>query len=132
MLPAIVALLMAGLPLQFSELVAPPDPREIWLDALQKCENENHVKKILDSNNKFSYGDFMFQMDTWLMYGKKFGATRDNIASSSLQRIVARNMLNKDGWRHWFICGKIVQKSFGQYPSSLNSKAVQKVYGDYE
>ena len=109
---------MVGSPLPFSELVAPPDPKEVWLDALQKCENENHVKKILDTNNKYSYGDFMFQMDTWLSYGKEFGATRANIADKNLQRIVARDMLNNGLWRHWFTCGKIVQKSLGAYPSS--------------
>lgn len=95
--------------------------QEVWLDALQKCENENHVKKILDTNDKYSYGDFMFQMGTWVSFGKVFGATRENISDNDLQRIVARDMLSKGLWRHWFTCGKIIQKSLGAFPNTVST-----------
>lgn len=90
--------------------------KEAWLDALAECENRDHVKKILDRNNRFSYADYMFQMSTWLEQGKKFGATRENIASSSLQRIVARDMLNRGMWKRWYHCSLKIHKKLGLYP----------------
>lgn len=90
--------------------------KEQWIDALQRCENIHHVEKILDTNGKYSYGPWMFQMQTWLGYGKPFGATPDNIGSTTLQRTVVRSMLDDGGWTHWYICGKRVTAKLGEYP----------------
>lgn len=95
---------------------AAPDPKEIWLDALHRCENIDNVPKILDTNGKYSYGAFMFQMSTWLEYGEDFGATRENIEDADLQREVAKDMLEKGLWKHWYICGKKIITTFGDYP----------------
>src|ERR1035437_3173188 len=65
-----------------------------WMQKLQECENINHVPKILDSNGYYSYADFMYQMSTWLKYGEKFGTTKDNISSSTLQWKVTRYVLD--------------------------------------
>lgn len=93
-----------------------PDAKSVWIDALHQCENQNDRPRILDSNNKYSYGFVMFQMDTWLEFGKKFGATRDNISDDDLQETVARDMLDHGLWRHWYNCGKLVTKKLGAYP----------------
>ncbi len=98
-------------------IVATTTPQDIWIAKLHECENYNNVEKILDSNNKYSYGYLMFQMDTWLSYGKKFGATRDNIGSSTLQKQVAKSMLDQGLWRHWTNCVNIkVRPALGDYP----------------
>ena len=93
-----------------------PDPKVEWIVALHNCENVNSVQKVLDTNNKFSYGYLMFQMKTWLDYGKDFGTTRGNISDDELQKTVARKMLDDGGWRHWYTCALSVRKSLGPYP----------------
>lgn len=120
--------LLLGLlfPTDVSALTIPPemmvmsDPIEIkkeeWIDALHMCENKNDVVKILDVNGKYSYGAYMFQMGTWLAYGKEFGATRDNIGSSTLQRKVVRDMLDDGGAGHWWNCSKLISSRLGAYP----------------
>ena len=72
--------------------------------------------KVLDTNNRYSYGALQFQMATWISYGKEFGATKDNIFDVGLQEKVARSMLDAGGWRHWYNCGIRVQKEYGAYP----------------
>lgn len=90
-----------------------------WMQELHNCENINNVPRILDTNGKYSYADFMYQMDTWLKYGKKFGATRNNISSSTLQWKVTRYVLDTYGWENdWVICGKRVVSQLGDYPDS--------------
>lgn len=99
----------------------PPDPKEIWIDALSKCENvtASTTLRILDTNNKYSHGLFMFQMGTWLHYGKEFGATKENIYDPDLQRIVAREMLDNGGYTHWWNCSKYkVIPKLGEYPQT--------------
>ena len=114
----LIALTMAGLPLPFHELVEKPDPKMVWIEALHQCENPENVIKVLDTNGYYSYGYVMFQMKTWLAYGKEFGATKENIGDDELQKTVALSMLDDGFWRHWYNCGKIVQKSLGLYPVS--------------
>lgn len=58
----------------------------------------------------------MFQMETWISYGKKLGATKENINDDELQEIVTRDMLDKGLWRHWYWCSKKVIKKLGAYP----------------
>ena|SRR3990167_1774627 len=123
MLPTLVFLIMQGIPLRFETLVVLLDPIEIkkeqWIDALANCESGGNEKiKILDTNLKYSYGLFQFQLATWIEYGKDFGATRQNISSSTLQRKVARSMLDDGGWRHWYHCSNLIEKKLGLYPSS--------------
>lgn len=102
-----------------SKLTVPimqPDPKEVWMEELHACENPDNVPKILDTNGKYSYGPFMFQMDTWLSFGKPFGATPKNINDRVLQDKVARSMLDQGLWRHWYTCGKRTTAKLGEYP----------------
>lgn len=121
MLGALIGLIMAGTPLPFAELVADPveEQKVAWMTELHKCENINNVPKILDTNGYYSYADFMYQMATWLKYGKRFGANKTNISSSTLQWKVTRYVLDTYGWENdWVTCGKLTVKKLGLYPSS--------------
>jgi len=91
-----------------------PGPKEVWIEKLHQCENPRNVPSIMDTNGRRSYGALMFQEQTWLAYGKPFGATRENISSSTLQKKVARHMLDNGGSGHWWHCSK----RLGAYPLS--------------
>lgn len=92
-------------------------PQQMWVEKLAYCENRNHVSRVLDSNDKYSYGDLQFQMDTWLRYSDTFHTRRENIQDPELQRIVALYILNSGGWRNWKNCAtKFVIPSLGEYP----------------
>ena len=98
-------------------LEIPPDPKEIWIDALADCESSaSSTIKVMDTNGKYSRGMFQFQMGTWLSYGKKFGATTQNIYDADLQREVAKSMLDNGGSGHWYNCSKKVSAKLGEYP----------------
>ena len=104
------------------EMLVVHDPIEeakvAWMTELHNCENINNVPRILDSNGYYSYADFMYQMKTWLYYGKKFGATKENIYNSELQWKVTRYVLDTHGWENdWVICGERTVKKLGAYPS---------------
>lgn len=96
--------------------VRPPDPKAEWVEALHQCENPDNIPSIIDTNGKRSYGYVQFQMNTWLSYGKEFGATKENISDNDLQARVAQSMLDKGLWRHWYWCGKRVASQLGEYP----------------
>ena len=87
-----------------------------WVHALHLCENRNDVPRILDTNGKYSYGYVMFQMQTWLHFGKDFGATKANINDDFLQKQVALDMLKKGLWRHWYNCSNKLTKTLGAFP----------------
>jgi len=95
-----------------------PDAKDVWIAHLHICENDVNKEKILDSNDKYSYGYLMFQMDTWLSYGKPFGATMKNISDPVLQTRVARSMLDDGEFYHWKTCVRKTTKKWGAYPSS--------------
>lgn len=92
-------------------------PQEIWIDKLAWCESRGDDNAaIIDTNGYWSRGRFQFQLATWLAYGKKYGATRENIFDGELQEKVVREMLDNGGWRHWYNCGKAVRAEIGDYP----------------
>lgn len=77
----------------------------VWLNELEQCESMGSTTiRVLDTNNRYSYGILQFQMQTWLGYGKSFGATKENIYSKDLQEQVALSMLKNGGERNWWIC----------------------------
>lgn len=98
--------------------IATTTPQDIWVEHLHECENPDNIEKILDTNNRFSYGFVMFQQATWLSFGKDFGATKENIGNDDLQIIVAEDMLNKGLWRHWYTCAQKTTKLYGEYPKA--------------
>jgi hypothetical protein len=121
MLAAIVSLMMLGIdtsvltvPIVYAQEI---DAKSVWIDGLADCESQSSTTiKILDTNGYYSYGLLMFQQKTWLSYGKKFGATKENIFDEELQRIVARSMLDNNGSGHWFNCNKKLELKIGKYP----------------
>src|SRR3990167_5590597 len=87
--------------------------KEEWIDKLHNCENRDDVEKILDTNDKYSYGHLMFQLDTFYGFGKKYGFfpkgfTREEarlmIHVPSLQKAIAREMLENGLDYHWKNC----------------------------
>ena len=92
----------------------------LWVSELAKCESGgNDSVVVLDTNGLYSRGRFQFQLRTWLAYGKKFGATKENIFDGELQEKVVIEMLNNGGAGHWYNCNKIVVKKLGVYPRDI-------------
>jgi hypothetical protein len=77
------------------------------LHNLSLCENpsQDPFNRILDVNGRYSYGDFMFQMSTWLSYSF-LGATEENIYDPILQAKIATYILDRGGWRNWWTCAQ--------------------------
>lgn len=77
-----------------------------WLELLAQKESGNtaHIR-VLDVNNKYSYGCLQFQMGTWIGMGKTYGVatTPDNIYDCQLQKNLAYLMISEsyENWRHW-------------------------------
>ena len=100
----------------FSDTVQQPDPQLIWIHQLEKCEDPtgNPDIKVLDTNDKYSYGVLQFQMSTWLQY-QSAGTTEQNITDPFLQEKIARIILDAGGWKNWYICGKRAASVLGNY-----------------
>jgi len=83
---AFLALIFLSAPADPKVLTVPiPDTKSIWISHLADCESHaSTTVKVLDTNGKYSYGLLQFQMQTWLAYGKSFGATRENIFDAVL------------------------------------------------
>lgn len=115
MLALLLALVIGATPSPV--LSVPPDPQDVWIDALTQCESTGSTTvKVLDTDGYYSYGLGQFHMQTWLTFGKAFGATKDNIYDGDLQRVVIKDMLDKGLWRQWYNCGKLVIANYGPYP----------------
>lgn len=82
------------------------DSNEVLLRKLQQCENPSGdpTTRILDVNGRYSHGNFMYQMQTWLAYSKLFGTTEENIYDPVLQEQVTIYILNRGGWKNWYNC----------------------------
>ena len=106
-------------------LIVSAGSKDAWIEKLHVCENRDNVEKILDTNNKYSYAYLMFQLDTFYGFGKQYGFfpegfTREEarlmIHIPSLQRAIAREMLDDGLSYHWKTCASIVVKKIGPYP----------------
>lgn len=89
----------------------------MWIRHLEDCEDPtgSTTIRVLDTNNKYSYGLLQFQMKTWL----KQGNTRDTIYDPDLQEQTAQAMLDAGGWQNWFTCAQHVEQKYGPYPLAL-------------
>ena len=92
--------------------------KEAWIDALHLCENKYDVPKILDTNGYYSYGKYMWQMRSWLRY-TALGTTRENIMDEGMQDKITRHVLDMGGWKNWYNCGKMLNKTMGMYGESM-------------
>lgn len=96
--------------------------QSIYLSLLEWCESGGHTNlKILDSNNKYSYGGLMFQMDTFLTYGKKYkilsesttvGEAEKKIYDIDIQREIAHRMLLDGLYGNWLHCTNSLQITY--------------------
>lgn len=93
-----------------------PYIREI-VDFLATCESGNRSNiRILDTNNKYSYGLLQFQAETFMGYGFGYkllpqaerGEYMNLIYDGEFQKSVAYKMLEEDihNVRHWTICAQ--------------------------
>ena len=89
-------------------------PKQIWMDKLHDCENPNNIPKIIDSNDRYSYGKYEWQMRSWLNYSKE-GATKENIGDDAMQDKITLYVLQNGGWRNWLICSERISKTM-EYP----------------
>ena len=90
--------------------------QEVWIHTLEFCESQGREDlKILDSNNRYSYGVLMFQMETFLREGKKYGLVSPKLTpeqaektklvySTDLQESIANRILLAGGESNWFTC----------------------------
>lgn len=93
-----------------------------WLAKLEKCEsNGSTTIKVLDTNNKFSFGALQFQAKTFLTQGVKYGliatATEEVeplIYNRELQVKLAHKMLLDGGEDNWYNC--VRNQKLGKYP----------------
>jgi hypothetical protein len=92
---------------------------------LNCCENRCKwdENKILDRNDKYSYGGLMFQMATFLQYGKKYNVLPEWVDESNfetyiydrdIQTLIADKMIADglgDGYAGWYNCFRIYNLS---------------------
>lgn len=121
LLAFLVSIIMATTsPAVLTVPIATTTPQDIWVQHLHECENPNNDEKILDTNDKYSYGYVHFQMATWLKYSF-LGATEEDIGDDNLQRQIAEYILDMKGWHDWWNCGRVTIKWYGPYPTDATS-----------
>lgn len=89
------------------------DKLDAWIDSLvvKESEGRSHIK-ILDHNDRYSYGCLQFQMETFESYIKRYELlphTEDSelenmIYDCDFQKLLTRKMIEEDpeNWRHWY------------------------------
>lgn len=98
--------------------------QEVWLKTLSFCESSGRSDiKIMDSNNRYSYGAYMFQLDTFKRNGIKYEFFKSDITNKELEKLIydpnlqekiAHKMLLDGGESNWYNCWKIKLKT--KYP----------------
>ena len=105
--------------LQASQTTQVPISKQIddWLIKLETCESRGKDITILDTNNRYSYGWFQFQRQTFNHYGDLYGLPHDNIHSFDQQFAIAHKMIENGLQNQWYNC----TKSIGNPPSPDSS-----------
>lgn len=93
-----------------------------WINQLSLCESGGKSDiTVLDTNNKYSYGEFQFQLGTFMGYGKQYGILPQSLTDEEglllihnpyIQRALATMMLDNGLSYHWKNCSQ----SIGPYP----------------
>lgn len=96
--------------------------QEQWIEALHQCESQGRdYITILDTNNKNSYGGLQYQLDTFMGFGKQYGILPESFTNKeglllihniSVQKAIARRMLDDGLERHWLNCVKRIGYSY--------------------
>lgn len=83
------------------------------IDSLVACESGNRWNiRVLDTNNRYSYGGLQFQMDTFIRYNRLYKVLPDMEDSEALnaiydewtQRELAYHILEDGGFYNWKNC----------------------------
>ena len=98
---------------------------EIILDKLALCESGNRADiKVLDTNNKYSFGVFQFQLETFWGFGVQYGILSEGIELAEaenliydpeIQRDLALEMVKRGLLEdHWKVCAsRLLQNEKG-------------------
>jgi len=78
-----------------------------WIERLVHQESSGRADiKILDVNDRYSYGCLQFQEATFVSYSKRYFGTSNlsKLYDCQYQKQLARRMLEEDinNWRHWY------------------------------
>lgn len=95
------------------------DSLDVWIERLILVESGGRADiKILDTNNKYSYGCLQFQEETWKYQMQKFSLRpyaesqelMNEIYDCSLQKTLAKEMILGDygNWRHWLNSSNVI------------------------
>jgi len=82
----------------------PNAKQEIYLAKLMDCESSGSTTiKVLDTNNKFSFGAYQYQTQTWLSQSKLYGLnyTEKDIYNYPKQKYLTHLILSDGGESHW-------------------------------
>ena len=86
-------------------------PLDLWIEKLIVLESNGRTDvRVLDVNNRYSYGCLQFQKRTFRAYGVKYGVISETenidekIYECELQKALARLMIedNHENWKHWY------------------------------
>ena len=88
----------------------------VQISELNECENYGKWddNRILDVNGKYSYGGLIYQLETFLFYGKKYKILSENITLNEAEKIIYdkdlqiriadRMIEGGEGPKHWVSC----------------------------
>lgn len=95
-------------------VVSAQNPLAQWLDRLEEAESHDsgdaHLR-ILDHNDRYSYGCLQFQSATFLQYGKLYNLIPSDLTKAApliyncaLQKQLATDMIegNYQNWKQWY------------------------------
>lgn len=100
-------------------------PLDIWLERLAETESQGRDRiKILDVNDKYSYGCLQFQEGTFRKYGERYGLVSPNtrledvIYNCNLQKEIAKKMIGENYamWQSWYT--SVIVRDVGLPPRS--------------
>lgn len=96
------------------ELSPPTRSQLMWLHSLEWCESSGRTDiRILDTNDKYSYGALQFQFETFKGFGKGYGIIPESFTDSQVlsiikdidtQEAIAHQMLLRGLSGHWLNC----------------------------
>lgn len=119
--PTVTAQAKVASPLKIEEVTA----LDIWIEKLVQKESNGREKiRILDVNDKYSYGCLQFQEWTFRSYGTKYGLLKDTknwenaIYDCSLQKQLAKKMIQNEYvlWQSWYT--SVITRNLGLPPRS--------------
>lgn len=117
---------------QPASIATQQDKLDVWLNKLIQVESGGKADiKVLDSNNRYSYGVLQFQMATFKGYVKQYNLLpyaedreiENSIYDCDLQKALAKRMIQEDynNWKHWYnsVVGYQGRKGIGLPPKEL-------------